>query len=266
MQKYQDLKNTKVGKLLILELCNDRFDSNGTTKLWKCQCDCGNIIYKSARLLNEAKKKGMNIACGCQNRENLEGKHFGDLTPIKVIIDKNGRRKWECKCKCGDVLYRSTTYIQKFPYQCIREIKENTKYRHRIKNVFWRMKQRCYQKNNKSYKDYGGRGISICDEWLNDTNKFVDWAIENGYKFGLEIDRIDTNGNYCPENCRWVDDYIQNNNKRNNILVTYNNKTQSLRKWCRELGLPYRKTHRRYVNSKWSVEKCFDEKERTGFR
>jgi hypothetical protein len=265
MQPYKNLKGQKVGHLTVLELSENKFDSNGTTKLWKCQCDCGNIIYKSARHLNEAKKKNMDIACGCRSWDDLSGKKFGDLTAIKLIIDKNGRKKWECKCKCGDILYRSTQYIKKFPYKCIREIMENTAYRNKIKQIVWRMKSRCYDPSNQSYKNYGGRGIKVCDEWLNDSNAFVDWALENGYEKGLEIDRIDYNGDYCPENCRFADDYVQANNKRNNILVTYNGETKSLRRWCRELGLPYRKTHKRYTMYGWEVDRCFDEKERIGF-
>ena len=263
--KYQDLTNQKIGHLTVIGLSTDKFDSNGTTRLWVCQCDCGNIIYKSTRHLNEAKKRKMNIACGCQNWIDLSGKTFGDLTVISIVNDGNGKRKWKCKCKCGDILYRNTTYIHKFPYKCIREIKDNTVYRHNIKNTFWKMKQRCYNSNDPNYKNYGGRGISICNEWLNNTDLFVDWSIENGYQEELTIDRIDNNGNHCPENCRRVDMYVQANNKRDNILIEYNNKTQSLRAWCRELQLPYRKTHKRYKMYGWSIERCFAEKERIGF-
>jgi hypothetical protein len=99
------------------------------------------------------------------------------------------------------------------------------------------MKERCYNKNNKSYNDYGGRGIKVCDEWKNDVNAFVKWAIDNGYKEDLTIDRIDVNGDYCPENCRWVTMKEQGNNKRKNHLITYNGKIQTLSQWCDELNL-----------------------------
>jgi hypothetical protein len=266
MKAYRNLENQKIGDIIVLELSKEKLDTNGTTRLWKCQCKCGNILYKSARHLNEANNKNKKLNCGCENYVNLAGKKFGDLTVIKQIKDKNKGKMWLCKCKCGDIFYRHTTYIHKFPYKCIREIKDNTAYRHNIKNTFWQMKQRCTNPNDPSYKNYGGRGITICDDWLNDTDLFVDWAIENGYKKGLTIDRIDNNGNYCPENCRWVDMYVQANNKRDNILVTYNDKTKSLRAWCRELQLPYRKTHKRYVMYGWSIERCFAEKERIGFK
>jgi hypothetical protein len=266
MKKYSDLKNQKIGDILVLDLSTDKLDTNGTTRLWKCQCKCGKIIYKSARHLNEAKNKNKNFNCGCENYVNLVGKKFGDLTVIKSIQDKDKGKMWLCKCKCGDIFYRHTTYIHKFPYKCIRDIKKDTAYRHNIKEIFWQMKRRCYNKNDKAYKYYGERGIFICDEWLQNVDLFVDWAIENGYKQGLSIDRIDYNGNYCPENCRWANKYVQANNKRDNILITYENKTQSLRAWCRELQIPYRKTHKRYIMYGWDIEKCFNEKERIGFK
>lgn len=270
MKEYQDLKGQKIGKILVLELSSEKFDSNGTTKLWKCQCECGNIIYKSARLLNEAKKNVKQINCGCLKSENLIGKVFGDLTVIKSIKIKN-RKMWLCVCKCGEKLTKSYSYLKQNNYICKKD-------RHKIRkeiNVFWltrkklmsvhhNMKCRCNDITNKNYKNYGGRGIRVCDEWKK-FNTFYKWAMENGYKEGLSIDRIDNNGNYCPENCRWVDKYVQMNNKRDNILITYNNKTQSLRAWCRELQLPYRKTHKRYTMYNWDIKRCFAEKERIGF-
>ena len=76
------------------------------------------------------------------------------------------------------------------------------------------MKQRCYNPNNDNYPNYGGRGISICDEWLNDREAFISWALSHGYSNDLSIDRIDVNGNYKPSNCRWATDELQRNNQR----------------------------------------------------
>ena len=116
----------------------------------------------------------------------------------------------------------------------------------RLSQIFNAMKSRCYNQNNKQYKDYGGRGICLCDEW-NDRKKigietkgyiyFKNWAIENGYEENLTIDRIDVNKDYSPENCRWVTLKEHANNKTNNHYVTYKGKTQSLKKWSEELPL-----------------------------
>lgn len=101
------------------------------------------------------------------------------------------------------------------------------------------MKTRCYNKDNPDYKDYGGRGITICDEWLNDFMAFYYWSINNGYKDNLTIDRIDNNKGYSPDNCRWVDVKTQTNNTRRNVLLSYNGKTQSMAQWAKELNISY---------------------------
>ena len=93
------------------------------------------------------------------------------------------------------------------------------------------MKNRCYNTHSSSYPDYGGRGIVICDGWLNDFKLFYDWSISNGYCEGLSIDRIDNNGNYCPENCRWVDQKIQANNTRRNVVIEYGGVSHTAAEW-----------------------------------
>lgn len=111
------------------------------------------------------------------------------------------------------------------------------KCRTRLYRIFDHMKQRCYNKNNNRYKHYGGRGIVVCDEWNSDFDVFYNWAYENGYDDTLTIDRIDVNGNYEPSNCRWITNLEQQNNKRNNVLLTYNGKTQTMAQWARELNI-----------------------------
>lgn len=143
--------------------------------------------------------------------------------------------------------------------------------RSRIANTFQGMKNRCYNPNNPAYKNYGARGITICDEWnnkeivkgiaRNNTKGFLafkEWALNNGYEANLTIDRIDVNKGYSPNNCRWVDSKVQANNKRNNHYITYNGKTQSLADWCRELKLNYHKTRSRLNKYGFSVKKAFE--------
>ena len=109
----------------------------------------------------------------------------------------------------------------------------------RLLNIWNSMKQRCYNENHAAYGRYGGRGISVCEEWRNNSCAFREWATAHGYRDDLTLDRVDVNGNYCPENCRWVTRKEQNNNRRDNHKLTFNGKTQSIPEWAEELGLTY---------------------------
>lgn len=125
--------------------------------------------------------------------------------------------------------------------------------RKRLLKALAHMKERCYDKTDKRYDDWGGRGIKICDEWLHNKESFVNWAIENGYKKGLTIDRIDNNGNYCPENCRWVTILENNQNRRSSRYYTLNGKTQNLQQWCNEY-----KVSRGMINKRLSLGWTFE--------
>lgn len=136
--------------------------------------------------------------------------------------------------------------------------------RDRIQNIFLHMKDRCYNPNFRDYKNYGGRGITICEEWQTPHSwkggrAFRKWALENGYADNLTLDRIDVDKGYSPENCRWVSMKIQQNNKRNNRLITYNGKTQTIALWCEELKLPF-STVKNRLNRGLPVEKVLSEK------
>ena len=109
----------------------------------------------------------------------------------------------------------------------------------RLYNIWKTMRQRCFNKNNVKYQNYGGRGISICEEW-NDFLSFKEWAINNGYSEVLTIDRIDVNGNYEPSNCRWVTLEMQANNKSNNKIIVYNSMQMTMADFCRKYNLKYK--------------------------
>ena len=115
---------------------------------------------------------------------------------------------------------------------------------------------RCYNPNHMHFKRYGMRGITVCEEWKNNFQAFYDWAMSNGYRDDLTIDRIDNNGNYCPENCRWATMKEQCNNTRSNTLITYNGKTQTMAQWAKEIGMPYHKLVVRIARG-WDVERAF---------
>ena len=119
------------------------------------------------------------------------------------------------------------------------------------------MIKRCTDPSCDRYMDYGGRGISICQEWLDDYDGFVDWALDNGYEEGLTIDRINNDGNYEPDNCRWITKREQNRNKRTNKRVTYHGETKPLIVWAEELGLKYDMVHNRLEHG-WDVEEAFE--------
>lgn len=128
----------------------------------------------------------------------------------------------------------------------------------KLYNVWNTMRDRCYNKNNKRYKDYGGRGIAVCDEWRNDFMNFYNWSIQHGYNENLTIDRIDNNKGYSPDNCRWVTRKQQARNRRSNINFTYNGETHCIVEWCELLGLKPKTVYQRIHYYNWSIEKALE--------
>lgn len=179
--------------------------------------------------------------------KDLTGQRFGRLT---VLGRKQNDKKniWLCQCDCGN-----TAFVYKHDIVsgktkscgCLRrEATAANRKKHGMSNsrlyrIWNAMKERCQCETNVQYSDYGGRGIAVCDEWKDDFQAFHDWAISNGYNENLTIDRINVNGNYCPENCRWATGKEQNANKRNNRILTYNGKSQTLQQWSEETGIEY---------------------------
>ena len=116
----------------------------------------------------------------------------------------------------------------------------------KIDRAYYRIKDKCYNPKCLKYKLYGARGIKVCDEWLEDKNRFFEWCISSGIQKDLSIDRIDVNGNYEPSNCRWADNYTQARNKRWSIYITHNNISKTLKEWCEEYKVPYETAKNRY--------------------
>lgn len=126
----------------------------------------------------------------------------------------------------------------------------------RLYHTWENMKKRCYNKNNNHYKWYGARGIAVCDEWKDDFQAFYDWSKNNGYNNNLTIDRIDNNGNYEPNNCRWVDMKQQQRNRRSNKNITINGETHCLVEWCEIYNMPYDKVKHRINQCNWSIKRA----------
>lgn len=124
-----------------------------------------------------------------------------------------------------------------------------------LQKKYWHMKDRCYNPRNKSYTSYGGRGISICDEWLSDYMAFESWALSHGWVEGLAIDRIDNNGNYSPGNCRFVTAAENNQNRRTTKFYTINGETKNLQQWCDFYGVSRSMVNRRLMMG-WDIEKA----------
>lgn len=128
--------------------------------------------------------------------------------------------------------------------------------RNLLRGRYRHMVDRCYNENCDSYKDYGGRGIYICDEWLNDFKAFEKWSYENGFKPELQIDRIDNDGPYAPWNCRWATCKENNQHRRSTRFYTYNGETKNLTQWCEDLNLPYGSILSRIADYGWDFEKA----------
>lgn len=187
--------------------------------------------------------------------KDLTGKKFGRLKVLKRYgSNKKGQAMWMCECECGNINIVNGSNLRTghvMSCGCLnkelakeRFIKHNLRHT-KIYNVWRDMKYRCENKNNPQYKDYGGRGISVCDEW-NDFNKFYNWAIENGYDEKLSIDRINNNEGYNPSNCRWANAKIQSNNKRNNLIVNINGEKYTVAQLSEKTGIGYEKLRSAY--------------------
>ena len=195
---------------------------------------------------------------------DMAGKRFGRLTVIEECgRDKQGAVKWRCRCDCGNETTVCGYSLRRGDVQscgCFQS--ECSRNRHITHGGFYTtlyrkwsgMKRRCYYTRGASYRLYGERGITVCDEWKDNFEAFKEWAVANGYQENLTLDRIDVNGNYCPENCRWVTPKEQQNNKRNNYYLTLNGETHTLAEWCEITGLTRATIRGRIEKLKWSVE------------
>lgn len=184
--------------------------------------------------------------------KDLTGQRFNKLTVIKFShFDKKKNSYWLCKCDCGNEKVVRRCHLIRGGVQscgCVvyegRGTYKNGWRTHglwsknkRLCKIWNCMLDRCLNDKNEHYKYYGGRGISICKEWKESFESFIEWALNNGYQDNLSIDRIDVNGNYCPENCRWATQEEQANNKNSNIFITYKGKTMTSTQWSKETGL-----------------------------
>lgn len=201
---------------------------------------------------------------------DITGQKFNKLTAKKLVEIKkvkNGTRHyWLYKCDCGNeiVLQKnnvSNNHTQSCGcYQRQQTSKANTThnlYYTRIYKIYRSMLQRCFDSNVFAYKDYGGRGITVCDEWKNDFMNFYNWSMNNGYSNDLSIDRIDNNGNYCPDNCRWVNRKTQARNTRSNKYITYKGEKHCVSEWAEILKIDGKLLGER-LRLRWSFDRAIN--------
>lgn len=184
---------------------------------------------------------------------DITNNRFGKLVAIKEVeprISPSGKvfRRYLCQCDCGNTTIATMEHLKSghtkscgcykhewTKQNCVKHGQTGS----RLYQIYQHMKERCYKQDNKSYHRYGGRNITICEEWLGDNGfqHFFDWAIANGYNDTLTIDRIDNDGNYEPSNCRWATREQQMNNVSYNVRLTYNGETHTIAEWSKITGI-----------------------------
>lgn len=204
--------------------------------------------------------------------KDLTGQRFGRLTVLYESPERlGGFACWVCKCDCGNITkpIRSNNLKSGTTKSCgclSRETTQKRSLKHgcsnsKIYRAWENIKTRCLNNNSDDFKNYGARGIKICKEWESNFQAFYDWSMSHGYEEHLTIDRIDVNGNYCPENCRWSTMKEQQRNRRNNRIITAFGESLTMSQWSEKTGIPTQILYMR-LKSGWSVERALTTKVR----
>ena len=185
---------------------------------------------------------------------DLTGCRFSRLLVLERDMQYSGHNTaWRCLCDCGTIVSvvggdlkagktKSCGCLKREQSRKRCVLHNSQKDGHskdRLYQIWADMKTRCLNSRNPFYHCYGGRGIRVCDEWIESYDAFKKWAIKHGYDDSLTIDRINVDGDYTPDNCRFVSQKVQANNRRNNRFLTYNGKTHTISEWSKITGIPY---------------------------
>lgn len=190
--------------------------------------------------------------------KDLTGRKFGRLTVIGIEETNTRKTYWLCRCDCGNFKKVRSDSLQSGSIRscgCLKKEQDAVNLasgqKHlmshtRIYTIWQGMKSRCCNVHDVRYYSYGGRGITICEDWKDNFSLFYEWAVNNGYDENLTIDRIDNNKGYFPENCRWTDMKTQSRNRTTNIRITIGKSTKTLMEWCEIFELDYKTIYARY--------------------
>lgn len=261
-----DIIGQKFGRWTVLEY---GYVKNKTHQ-YKCKCDCGTERYVGRPQLLNGKSK----SCGCLTKEAISkrpinnkyqvGQRYGRLTIIESAgEDKYQSKLWKCRCDCGNEIITASNRLGSGTTRSCGCLNLERIYKHGYANthlykVWWGMIDRCTNEKHQAYKRYGGRGITVCDEWKNDLETFVNWAKQNGGDNpDLQLDRIDNNKGYSPNNCRFVTRSENQNNKSSTRYVTYKGETLPAKIFAEKYvpWMPYSTFIRRVFENHWSIEK-----------
>lgn len=198
---------------------------------------------------------------------DLTGQRFGRLTVVsRTENTPQGKARWDCQCECGKkasgVIGTHLRSGHTISCGCVQKegfhetISKHNQSGTRIYEIWAGMKKRTTNANRKDFKYYGERGVEVCSEWENDFEAFYGWALQNGYANNLTLDRKDNNKGYSPDNCRWISQKEQCNNKRNNRIISYNRTKKTLSEWSQILNIDYNALAQRLYRG-WSAEKAF---------
>jgi len=265
-----DIKGNVFGKLTVVGFSH--INESKRVAIWDCICECG----KSHKASGVNLRNGQVRSCGClrietlssmvpYNFDDLTGRTFGYLNVIGEGEKQKQHTVWVCKCECGNITEVIASNLKKgrqVSCGCFNKKKSKDRLtthglsKTRIYKIWVGMISRCYNPKRSHYADYGGRGIIMSDEWRNDFMVFYNDMI-GSYDKNLQLDRIDVNGNYCKENCRWVTVLVNARNKRNTIYLTIDNITKPASEWAELKNVNYHKMHERIMQGKEGKEALY---------
>ena len=197
---------------------------------------------------------------------DLTGQTFGWLTVIERAHNRGPTTCWDCRCRCGQFVtarYPNLRSGRSRSCGCLmKEVSKNTLTTHglsqelpRLYRIWKNMRTRCFNPRTTCYVRYGGRGVTVCEDW-HGYAAFHEWATTNGYREDLSIDRINNDGNYEPNNCRWATPKDQARNTSRKRLITHGGETKSLAEWSSKTGIHRRTLSSRFDKLEWSIEKA----------